>query len=316
MPYRIRRSESVEVGVKRIAKEQIRRTITEIHDSTLDMQKTVHQVRKRCKKIRGLIRLVRPEFDHYRPESTFFRDLAREISVVRDAQAMLETMDALINYFGDQLEPTAFIPIRERLIHRRDELADDQSLSHRVDMILVRMQAALQRVDGWSIDEKGFDALVGGLSKTYRRGRIALTDAYLECTNEHFHEWRKRTKYHRYHTRLLRSIWKPLMSEHRDAASELSDYLGEDHDLSILSATLTENLDQLGDVPELQVLIGLIDSRHQQLRAQSRLLGLRLFAEKPKHLVRRFRHYWSTWRDKYDASSLLPHGLTQVVAHE
>jgi hypothetical protein len=53
----------------------------------------VHQVRKLCKKLRGLIRLVRPEFDNFQKEDEFFRDAARELSYVRDAQSIIGLID-------------------------------------------------------------------------------------------------------------------------------------------------------------------------------------------------------------------------------
>lgn len=45
--------ESAGDGIRRMAREQIDRALEEISDSSLDRHDTVHQVRKRCKKIRA-----------------------------------------------------------------------------------------------------------------------------------------------------------------------------------------------------------------------------------------------------------------------
>ena len=58
-------------------------------------------------------------------------------------------------------------------------------------------------IDGWTLSEAGFDAVAGGLRKTYARGRRALDSAVEAPTSENFHEYRKRTKYTWYHVRLL-----------------------------------------------------------------------------------------------------------------
>ena len=63
MAFQILADESVEEAVQRIVREQIDKAIDEINDRELDRHETVHQVRKRCKKIRGLIRLVRPQLE-------------------------------------------------------------------------------------------------------------------------------------------------------------------------------------------------------------------------------------------------------------
>ena len=48
------------------------------------------------------------------------------------------------------------------------------------------------------------------------------------------HEWRKRVKDLWYHCLLLQDAWKPVMSALADEAHELSDRLGDDHDLAVL----------------------------------------------------------------------------------
>ena len=69
---------SVQAGVRRIACEQIDKAIAEIENTELPLDETIFQIRKRCKKIRGLLRLVRPSFDGYARENAIFRDAARE----------------------------------------------------------------------------------------------------------------------------------------------------------------------------------------------------------------------------------------------
>ena len=77
MAYRIRtKDDDVEQAVRRIACEQIDRALAEIDDDGLDFARKVHQVRKRCKKLRGLVRLVRPALDAYGRENAAFRDAA------------------------------------------------------------------------------------------------------------------------------------------------------------------------------------------------------------------------------------------------
>jgi hypothetical protein len=46
---------------------------------------------------------------------------------------------------------------------------------------------------------------------------------------------------------------------------------------------------------KLKTLLGLVDQRRIELQAQAKPLGQRLYAEKPKHLVRRLSGYWDVW---------------------
>jgi CHAD domain-containing protein len=297
MAYRMRRKQSVQKSVREVALEQIDKAIGEIIDDELDRHETVHQVRKRCKKLRGLIRLVRPEFDDYRRENEFFRDAARELSYVRDAQSIVECFDDLIEHFQDQVDRDAFAPLRADLAERRQRIADDKvGLDNKLDEFLAKMRQARGRVLRWKINDCGFSAVEGGLVKTYRRGLKALRSTYENPSTENLHEWRKRVKYHWYHARLLRRIWPEMMNVWRAATDELSDLLGDDHDLAVFRQTLLNEPDRFGSDSSLQALIGLIDQRRAQLQAEARLLGQRLFAEESKQLCSRLGRYWKTWR--------------------
>ncbi|MGD2073874.1 MAG: CHAD domain-containing protein [Gammaproteobacteria bacterium] len=297
MTYRLRKNRSVQTSLRKVAREQIDRAIGEIADPDLERHEVVHQVRKRCKKLRGLIRLVRPTFDDYERENAFIRDTARELSYVRDAQSIIDCFDDLMSRFQDQIDRNAFEPIRDALAARRQTIAGDRvDLEERLEAALARLRELHQRTDGWQIHDTGFSAIEGGLLKTYGRGRKAMRNAYQDPSPASFHEWRKRAKYHWYHARLLRPIWPEMLAVHRAAADELSDLLGDDHDLAVLRQTLLETPGRFGGASDLQVILGLIDRRRAELEARARPLGQRLYAEKPKQLAARFGSYWKTWR--------------------
>lgn len=297
MAYRFKSSESVEEGVQRAAREQIDKAVAEIDDPELDRHEAVHQVRKRCKKIRGLIRLVRPQFEStYDRENAWYRDAARRLSYVRDAHSIIETLHQLMDHFDEQIDPDGFAVIDQRLATRRDEVAQDEvGLQERLAEFRRRMVEGRERVAAWRVSDKGFDAVEGGLLKTYGRGCAAMAEAFAHPSAESFHEWRKRAKYHWYHLRLVRPIWEDPMKARRDEADLLADLLGDDHDLSVLRATLLEQPEDFGGEDTLPAVMGLIAQYQAELRQRAELLGLRLFAEKPKRLASRFRAYWAAW---------------------
>ncbi len=94
------------------------------------------------------------------------------------------------------------------------------------------------------------------------------------------------------------------MSEHCEAASELSDYLGDTHDLAVLRRALVDDPAVFGEARDVQALLGFVDLRRAELRGRARPLGLRLFAEKSRSLVSRFGRYWDAWHGENDAQRL------------
>lgn len=297
MPYRLKRKQSIQHNVRRIAHEQIDKALSEIADPELDGHEVVHQVRKRCKKLRGLIRLVRPCFADYKRENAVLRGAAGELAVVRDAQSTLEIFNSLAGHFEAHLGPTLAAATRDRLEQRRQLVAGkNMDLESRLDRFADRMQSLGRRVEKWQVEASGYAALDPGLRKTYRRCRKAMGQAYAKPSPERFHEWRKRTKYHWYHTRLLVSIWPQMLAVHHEAAGQLSDILGDHHDLAVLRRAMLADPDCFGNPDDLAPVLEAIAQRGEQLRQKALPLGQWLFAEKPSRLSGRFKAYWKTWR--------------------
>ena len=298
MAYRVRRSKSVQKSLRKVAGEQLDKAIAELLDQHLDRHETVHQVRRACEKLRGLIRLVRPAFPDYSTENKFFRDAARELSYVRDAQSILECYDQLVEHFRDQLDLDAFASIRQQLEERRKQVADDQvGLDQRLDEFLAKMREARGRADSWKLNDDGFSAVEGGLKKTYRPAQAGFTGRLRESQDRGFPRAPQACQVPLVPRRLLRRIWPELLHPHRDAAHRLSDLLGDDHDLVVIRTTLLDQPEAFGSEADIEAFVGLVDCRRTELEKEARPLGERLLAEKPKRLAGRFFAYWKTWRD-------------------
>jgi CHAD domain-containing protein len=300
MSFRLQRLESVSQGVKRVAREQLDKALAEIQNDQMDRHETVHQVRKRFKKIRGLIRLVRPSFEKtYRRENAIFRDVGRDLSGVRDAQSLIEAFDRLAGSEQTSHSEKLFAGIREHLVERRKQIAGEQAeFSDVLAGLKEDIHQARTRIADWELKDRGFDAIAGGFEKTYERGQRALGQAERnKATVEDFHEWRKRVKYHWYHCRLLENLWKPMMKARSEEAKHLAELLGEDRDAWLLDQLLEQNAADFPDQAEARAFREIIAKSQKKTRKQAFLLGERLFAEKPKHLSRRLGVWWSTWRD-------------------
>jgi CHAD domain-containing protein len=297
MAFRFQRKESIRDGVQRIADEQIGKAIAELDDPDLSDAEKVHQLRKRCKKLRGLIRLVRPGFEKvYQQENVWFRDTARALSTLRDSKTIIDALDGLTEHFADEVNPSVFEAIRRELVARREQLPEEESdLSQRLETARERMQQARDRIGDWNggIDRK---ALAAGLTKTYERCRRDLKQARTSPTPEALHEWRKRVKYHWYHIRLLENAWPELFVAVGEVAKQVSDQLGDDHDLAVLRSTLCSDPESFGGPELIDQLTGLIDRRRRQLQKRAFRDGRRLFCEKPKQFTNRCMRYWDEWR--------------------
>ncbi|CAN5528700.1 CHAD domain-containing protein [soil metagenome] len=296
MAYRLEATEPVQDGIRRIASEQVSKAIGEIDDENLDDHETVHQVRKRCKKARGLLRLVRPGLGKtYSRQNRKFRDAARSLSPIRDAEAVIGTFDELIEIYGDLIDQRRFRSIRTAFEHRRSEVEGEFAIDEQLAEFRGFCEDQLVAIDEWELDGDGAPAIVGGLVKTYARGYSEFEEALDSTTSEAFHEWRKRVKYHWYHMRILRDVWPPVVRARRDELDRLSDILGDEHDLAVMQELIAPDPCAFAGYRTIQALFGLIERRRVELQHRTKVLGERVYAEDPAHFESRFKTYLEVW---------------------
>ncbi|WP_192036396.1 CHAD domain-containing protein [Halomonas sp. YLGW01] len=307
MAFALRLDRGMQANLRRICDRQLRKALSELSIEPSDprLADHVHQVRKRMKMLRGLLRLMRDVMpsDMYRQENAALRDAARALAGLRDTQVRIETFDRLVP--PDTLATSALhlAPVRQALVTARDrrltatphpEEGEAATLTQ-LGAARAELEAMHERLPGWRLKGKGFTAVAGGLENVYARGRKAYTQAYTKSyaqayasgDDRLFHEWRKQVKYHWYHVRLLESLWPVAMRARARSLEALGDRLGEDHDLTVLRAELPR-LEGVG-AEALAELEWRAARRQIALRDEARRLGGLLHAESPKAFRRRYR---------------------------
>ncbi|HYJ21393.1 MAG TPA: CHAD domain-containing protein [Solirubrobacterales bacterium] len=256
----------------------------------------IHGARKDLKKLRGVLRLVRDELGRktFKAENRRYRDAGRLLSGSRDAEVKLETLLRLRHRFGDLPEDTAG-RWEGMLEAERDELAaavrdeTEGQIAQAIDAIKAGQAAIGQwplRTDSW--------ALVGpGLAKSYHGGREAMKRVSASPSAENVHQWRKRAKDLWHQLRIVQDAWPALLGETVDQLHELTDLLGDHHDLAVLA----EDLDARAGLGDRSAFERAIEKRQDELLDAALAIGRRMYAEKPKAFRRRIERYWLAWRE-------------------
>ena len=258
MSYRIRPDATVRTNVRRLVRRELARALAALDEpGALGLQETVHDVRKRCKKVRGVLRLARPGLGaEYGRANAEVRDAARELSPLRDAHATLATLDELIaSTHGERAAGGALDDVREALVRRADE-AERADASRAPASAAEGLARVRDRVGRWSPDDD-VAILLSGLSRNYGRGRRAYRASLADPSGEAFHEWRKRAKYGWYHARLLQPVAPSALGRLAKRLKGLSDGLGDEHDLAVLRGMILASPADFGDGAE--EAIALID---------------------------------------------------------
>ena len=310
MAYRFRHTERFSEGLERIGSDELQRALSALQDAP--GPEAVHETRKCIKRLRALLRLVRPgigEHD-FNQMNARLRDASRLLSGARDRTVLAQTIERLAE-LADQSELSALSHLGNRMTDdgRKPEpdTVDPENLAEARHLL----GKAAQSWDKLRLKPDDFSSLGAGLGHALQRCKDAFEAAYAtsDPTSERdhaFHGWRKGVQQHWRHMRLFEQCWPEYAAARIAQAKELSEILGRAQDLAVLVA-FVEGLkdDGLKNGPakrgltrkHRQKLIALARKQQHALIEAAKPRGERLLAEGTAGHVRRIELFWSTASD-------------------
>lgn len=307
--FQLAMGEPLAVGLRRLSVEQCEGAIRGLAPPG-DIDVGIHEARKAMKRLRSVLRLVRPHIGDkvYRYENRGLRDAGRLIAGIRDGAVSVQTVVGLAGRFEGSLPIDVFDDLAERLDRRalrvRDRIIHE---SDSLDRVVSTLERTRIRFAAWPAEQgessafgrplpDRFSTVGDGLAATYGRGRTEMKRAYSNPQPHNFHQWRKRVKYLRHQVEVLRPLWPEVMGATAYAVDRLGETLGEEHDLSELLRLLTVDPGMCPDPVERSLFAALAQHRRSELQTAARVLGMRVYAEKPALFHARLSTYWSAGR--------------------
>ncbi len=301
MPYRLKAGENIPQNIRRIVCEEIDFAVEQLNGKKVAKKRdeAVHEARKSIKKVRGVLKLLRPELGSaYREQNSRLRDLGAKLSELRDAGAIIETFDGIVK---DASPKNGFPTIRRALEQNKKDKEQSENILAVMAATASNLAAVKGQVDQWPIPDKGFPSIRQGLRNTYRLGRRAMHQAQTKNRPELFHEWRKRAKEYWYHVRLLESCWTDVLTARENSLHDLETWLGDDHNIVVLLEQLQRQPERYGTAQDVDLFASLAQARQRELREQAISLGERLYEEKSKPFSKRIEGLWDAWQDQPDS---------------
>ncbi|MDE3240540.1 MAG: CHAD domain-containing protein [Paracoccaceae bacterium] len=272
-------------GVRRIALEQVSRALDHIEAPELPQDEAVHEIRKGVKKLRSLLRLVRPGLRDHGALDAQLRDAARQVSALRDAAVLLETVN--------RLAPDGGLPALRTALSAAPHL-EPRATAKALNACKGALEAARVGLKHLELASGGAKILRAGLVASEREARTALTEFLRAPTAEAVHAFRKRVKDHLYHARLLTPVWPEIMEPMAAEADRLAETLGQMNDLAVLA----ERIGQI-DLPAADAMaaLDLAAAARDDLGRSAMPLARRMFAGTPEDRAARWTAWWQIWRE-------------------
>lgn len=303
MAFHIRPSKSFRDEFVAVTRSQLKKAIVTLESRSDGMHEAIHAARKRFKRVRALYRLVEPDAKHFRrAENARIRDMAQSLSAVRDATALVETLDYLKSVASGKDEREALEQTQMALRARRDDIASDMEseLETRLANAIDTCHAAIEALEALDLPD-GRGRTARRLEKVWRKqldkARFALEEAQAQHSETAFHELRKCGQTYWMHLQLFEDLWPSAMRAKREKVKEFVDLLGHEHDLSVLMQTINETPGLLASSDTLALLLEAVIRSQQELRTRSLQIADNLFLEPAAHEASVIATLWTEAAD-------------------
>jgi CHAD domain-containing protein len=201
---------------------------------------------------------------------------------------VVETLDALVERYREQLPPQAFAGLRAALTaEAQTALERMRSNPASLDAVIAELAAARERITTWPVDgAAGDEPLVAGFRRIYGRGRRASRKTQDHPDDETLHELRKRAKDLRHAAQIMRPARPKGMKKVARRAHTLADALGDHHDLGVLRDAAAERGHTLRP-GEFLLLRAVVREWQGELRDEALKLGRRVYSKKRPRVAAR-----------------------------
>jgi CHAD domain-containing protein len=306
--------------IPRVARERIERVTESLAETPRPSAESIHSARKDLKSLRALLRLARGSIaeDVRRNENIIFRDIGRSLSALRDSQALVEALKKFVKgklrtnpkNSGIQKEVRLdFIQkVRSRIEHEAVKGLPESTLKQLKEKLLGTARSVAHWFDRLLLEPGNeWEIFVGrGLRGTYRRGKNIVSRlenlGKENAGDETWHEFRKSAKALGYQLRLLRPIWPELLETLLEEIDQLTDKLGDDHDLAVLRGRFLAEpynpAETQGAADIRRDFVDSLDRRRRKLQLEAYRIARRIYAEKPRQFESRICCYWSVSQTK------------------
>ncbi|QFU09813.1 hypothetical protein PARPLA_00624 [Rhodobacteraceae bacterium THAF1] len=284
----------IAAGVKRIALARLDAALAALGNGALPVDRKARLGRTHLKKVRGLLRLVRPILPDHPAQNLALRDAGRIVVDLCDSVEMVTAIDRFADLLIDGLGHDAAVSLRAAIAQQAEKRLRGDDVPDLLQRFQIALLSARERVLDWpTIMDR--DALERALAKTHRRADRAVALAVTDATPQRLHVWRTQTAYHRTHVRLLRVTMPGPMEAHLALADALLDGLADTRDATLLDAILSQ---QDGAVPDDALAKARLALSEEQDRLRPILfdIGAALMADTPDSFARRVAIYYDIWR--------------------
>ena len=298
--FELNHKETTPENINRLINRQLESILGHCETRQEDMHTSIHEIRKSCKRIRAILRLIRDEigYSSYYRENVFYRDLGRKLSDIRSFNVLIETTRILQTDLSNTIPETEIEPLLEEFQLHRDKLLEMTLLDENLfGNISKQVQKAGKRIPDLVISHNDFRAFKGGLLRIYKQGKKYRDLARTQPSNHNLHDLRKRIKYLWYQMLILQPIFPAQLKAYAETLDKIGENLGNYHDFAELQTFLKDHADIIKD-PVHTTLRESCEFKKASILNRTWNAIDTIYRDEPVEIAGRFNQYWTAYKNE------------------
>ena len=285
--------EPLRAGLLRVVDNLAKNAAERIKNPSNDRVEDLHFVRVTIKRLRAILRLIRPAIKKraFDRENGRLRTAARRLSVARDTDVVRKTLATLP--FAKQSEKDAGTAA---LAGFRKDGTPEADISKTMKATALDLDQTRRNIHRLQISRDEWKVIEPGVRKVYRQCRKRMKRAVGHGDDDAYHKWRIRMKSLYYELQILQSVWPARLTKMVTGLSKLQDQIGADHDLVVLKRSLDGNPDRFGGSQSVERVLRSVNNKRRELRRTTDPLGKAIFDQTSRSFVRELGQHWNNWR--------------------
>jgi CHAD domain-containing protein len=291
MAFRFKLDEGLTANARRVIRSQLGIAVKRL-GAGREPEREIHEARKAIKRTRALLRLIRYGLEPgvFSHENRNLAAIGRSLSGIRDLHVLQQTIGRLMLTAGPDCS-AALLDLQGRIGEHTERTLDAGAVEHaHAELVETRKRLAKLDVEG------GIKMLRRGLENSQRAARKALAHALARQQTEILHELRKHAQHQWRQMSLLQAAWPQAIGVRAGAAQELSQLLGEEHDLATLQQAIARRGPFALPASERRAISEACAVRRAELWTLIEPRASRLFAEPPRVFAKAVTAQWRTAR--------------------
>ncbi len=289
----LRADEPLRAGLLRVADNLVENAVERIRKPSSDGVEDLHFVRVTIKRLRAILRLIRPAIKKraFHRENLRLGAVARRLSIARDADVAKQTLARLP--FSRQSEKDSAAVALAGLSKNG---APGKDVSKTMEVTASALGQTKRNLHRLRISRHEWEAIEPGVREVYRQCRKRMKRALERGDDEAYHKWRIRIKSLYYELQMLQPVWPARLTKMIVRLNRLQDQIGADHDLVVLKRSLDRSPDRFGGSKSVEQVLRFAKDKRQRLRRKTDPLGKAILDQPSRSFVRELGQHWNNWQ--------------------